>query len=417
MQQGKRLHGGVPKAHPVSASEVVLTSLVSIALLALAWWLNLRAGGATGPLMNFFYLPVLIVAVRLRVVEAVVAAAVAGIVAGPLTPLDVGTGDPQTPESWLLRFAFFLLTAAVVAVLARMSMTEIAEMLELRKAAREVRAALAHRQFRLHYQPLFELRTGRLAGAEALIRWDHPKRGLVPPAEFIPAAEANGMIIPLGRWVAQEVVRQAARWHRRIPGEQGFAVAFNLSAAQLHDLELPGIIADALTASALPAAAIHVEITETAVVDNFTEAVARVDELRGLGIRVAIDDFGTGQSSLAYLQQFHADVLKVDRAFVQDIGHVRGQALVAGIVRLANDLGALTVAEGIETEDQADLMRIMGCDLGQGYYYARPAPAKAIDRILALAQVPTQITPDSTGVLPPPAQSAVRSPGETEGLL
>lgn len=381
-------------------------------LLWIAWQANTAANGPHGPLMNLFYLPVLIAAARLPAIACLLVTTGAAIAAGPLLPQDATLGISQTPRQWLIRYGFFLVVAATVFGLAQNRPYELREFASRRRSHREIAGGIEREEFFLEYQPLFELKTGRLAGVEALVRWRHPQRGILPPADFVPGAEQSGAIVSLGAWVVREAIGQAAKWQRVGADRGSLSVAFNVSAAQLADGGLAPLILTSLEAQDLDARAIHVEITETAVVDNFASAVRFVDELRSSGVHVAIDDFGTGQSSLAYLQQFHVDVLKVDRAFVQDIGHVRGQALVAGIVRLANDLGATTVAEGIETEDQADLMRSMGCDLGQGYYYARPGPPEMIERLMPLIAEPTLIEPDNSGALLAPSDARRRYASE-----
>jgi len=241
----------------------------------------------------------------------------------------------------------------------------------------DLRAALERDALRLEYQPIFCLATERLVGVEALVRWDHPERGLVSPGTFIPIAEASGLILPLGRWVLGEACREAARW--RDAGQGAPYVAVNLSGRQLQDPQLVADVARTLATTGLAPEALLLEITEGAVMHDTAASLRRLHELKALGVRLAIDDFGTGFSSLAYLQRFPVDVLKVDRLFVDGVADGgNSAALVRAIVTLGDTLGLRTVAEGIETEAQRAALRALGCALGQGNLLARPLPAAAL---------------------------------------
>lgn len=364
-----------------------LTLVVVVLLLALAWVLTYSSGGTKGVLPHLFYVPIVLAATRFGSVGAVVGGVAAGLAAGPLMPLDVVQGIAQAPQNWAIRLGFFVAIGLTVALLSTSSISALSDMVTTRRNASELQRALDAGEFYLDYQPLFELSTGRFVGVEALVRWLHPTRGLVSPAEFIPAAEESGLIVPLGRWVVTEAIRQAARWRSRLPVGSPFSMAVNVSAVQLCDDGLGPLILANLARYGVPPHTLHLELTETAVVDHIDEAIEFVGAMRGHGMLVAIDDFGTGQSSLAYLHNFHADILKIDRVFVQSTSP-RGAALAAGIVKMAADLHAVTVAEGIETEEQADMVRSLGCNVGQGFYYCRPSPVAGIDRLLQLASVP-----------------------------
>jgi diguanylate cyclase (GGDEF)-like protein/PAS domain S-box-containing protein len=243
----------------------------------------------------------------------------------------------------------------------------------------DLQRALDEGQFRVWYQPIVELTTGRITGVEALVRWQHPTRGLVAPDQFIRAAEDTGMIVPIGRWVLREACRQASEWRAHEP----LTVSVNLSARQCQH---PGLIQDvsaALADSGLPASALKLEITETVAMDAGSTSIPTLQALRGLGVRLAIDDFGTGYSSLAYIKRFPVDTLKVDRSFVGGVDQdAQDSAIVRSVVALARTLGLTVTAEGIETQDQLEVLRSLACDEGQGYLFQRPQPAEVIGDLL-----------------------------------
>jgi diguanylate cyclase (GGDEF)-like protein/PAS domain S-box-containing protein len=263
----------------------------------------------------------------------------------------------------------------------------------------DLRAALAAGAaacpFQLLYQPIHALhpagRSPRLEGAEALVRWRHPERGLVSPAEFIPLAEETGLVVPLGRWVLGEAVRQAAAWRAEF-GPEGAAgyVSVNVAAQQLRDDGFVDEVRGVLAGAGLPPECLLLEITETALVHDTADTLARLGALRALGVRLAVDDFGTGYSSLGYLQRFPIDVLKIDRVFVDGLRRGGSDAALARtIVALGGSLGLRTVAEGVETAEQADALRAMGCPSAQGFLFARPlAPEAFAERLRAAAAAP-----------------------------
>jgi diguanylate cyclase (GGDEF)-like protein/PAS domain S-box-containing protein len=244
----------------------------------------------------------------------------------------------------------------------------------------DIRRALTTGEFSLDYQPILDLRQGSVVGVEALLRWNHPTRGWVPPAEVIPVAEESGLIVPLGRWILEEACRQVARWRRA-----GFELelAVNLSARQLAAPGLVDAVASVLRSAALPASALTLEITENVLVDTEDRTLGKLVLLREIGVRLAIDDFGTGYSSLSYLQRLPVDVLKIDRSYVAGVG-VKPEltSLTSTIIRLGQDLGLCVVAEGIEEVAQRDQLIEMGCDHGQGYLFARPLHAEDVVRML-----------------------------------
>ena len=245
----------------------------------------------------------------------------------------------------------------------------------------ELRKALRRDELRLHYQPLFDLESGRLMGVEALVRWQSHEFGLVPPSDFIPLAEETGLIIPLGEWVLREACRQAVRW-RAICGEH-FHMAVNLSARQFTAPDLAGSVGRILGETGLPPSALLLEITESVTLGNEEGNLAELRKLRGLGIRLALDDFGTGNSSLGYLKRFPIEVLKLDQSFVRDVAHNPHDAAVArATIQLANTLGLRVVAEGVENEAQLEWLRAESCLLIQGYLFSQPLDVPACEQLL-----------------------------------
>jgi diguanylate cyclase (GGDEF)-like protein/PAS domain S-box-containing protein len=258
----------------------------------------------------------------------------------------------------------------------------IIERLELES---DLRHALTRDQLYLVYQPVIDLPTGRLAGAEALLRWQHPTRGLVSPADFVPVAEATGMIVPIGEWVLRQACRDARRWDD-VPGGSELAVSVNLSGRQLQTSELSSVVPEALLDAGLAAERLTLEMTESVMIDRSPETLALLHELRGLGVRLAVDDFGTGYSSLSYLHRFPVDAVKIDRSFVERLsGEADETSLVESIVRIGQGLRVATVAEGIEDETQLEALRRLGCDKGQGYLFARPMSAADFERYIVEA--------------------------------
>ena len=252
----------------------------------------------------------------------------------------------------------------------------------------DLRAGLAQHQFLLVYQPIIELGTGAIYKAEALIRWQHPTRGLISPAAFIPIAEASGLIIDIGNWVFMQAATQAKRWRASV--HPNFQISINKSPAQFHHISAAhGAWLDHLKALGLPGAAIAVEITEGLLLDANSAVTVRLLELRDAGIQVSLDDFGTGYSSLSYLQKFEIDYIKIDQSFVRHL--VAGStdlALCKAIIVMAHELGMKVIAEGIETTGQRDLLVAAGCDFGQGYLFARPMPATDLEAFVAQYAAP-----------------------------
>jgi EAL domain-containing protein (putative c-di-GMP-specific phosphodiesterase class I) len=239
-----------------------------------------------------------------------------------------------------------------------------------------LRRALEREQLQLYYQPLVELRTGRVTGAEALLRWRHPEFGTVSPVEFIPVAEASGLVGAIGEWVLRTAVKQLKAWFDS--GLPRFSLAVNLSAMQFRHVHLPDLITEILESSQMPAEYLELELTEGAAMEDPLRAIAVMDDLHARGIRMSIDDFGTGYSSLSYLKRFHVYKLKIDQSFVRDItDDPEDKAIVSAIIHMASSLGLQTIAEGVETEGQLAFLRQQDCDEAQGYLFSRPlAPAQ-----------------------------------------
>jgi diguanylate cyclase (GGDEF)-like protein/PAS domain S-box-containing protein len=249
----------------------------------------------------------------------------------------------------------------------------------------ELRQALAHGEFVVHYMPLVALDSERIVGFEALLRWQHPERGLLFPDAFIPLAEETGLIVPIGAWVLAQACADAARWPDPI------AVAVNLSAVQLREGRLAQGVTAALANAGLPAERLELEITESVLLDDNETVLAELHALRALGVRVALDDFGTGYSSLRYLRQFPFDKIKLDRSFVRDISNEPDAlAIVRAVAGLGRSLGITTLAEGVETIAQRDLLRAEGYIEAQGYHYGRPADRDAIGALLCHADLAAQ---------------------------
>ena len=238
----------------------------------------------------------------------------------------------------------------------------------------ELARALTERQFLLHYQPIIELHSGYLLGVEALIRWKHPKRGLLGPSEFIGVAEESGQIVQLGRWVLAQACREVRVWQARLPEGRQVRVGVNVSAMQLSQSDICADVSKALELSGIDPGCLVIELTESVLMQNTDEVLAKLTQLKKLGVRIAIDDFGTGYSSLSYLHRFPIDILKIDRSFVEQLGKVEaGAGLARSIITLGETLGLEVVAEGIELEHQQRELIELGCVAGQGYFYSKPA--------------------------------------------
>ncbi|MGH2956342.1 MAG: putative bifunctional diguanylate cyclase/phosphodiesterase [Solirubrobacterales bacterium] len=258
-----------------------------------------------------------------------------------------------------------------------------AALVERLELEHDLREALERPEFRLHYQPIVSLETGAIPAVEALVRWQHPERGLIAPGYFIGLAEQTGLIVPIGRWVLEEACRQAAAWRREVETARSLTMMVNLSVKQLED---PGLLRDveaALESSGLDPDGLLLEITESVIVED-EAAIETMKEIRALGIRMGIDDFGTKYSSLSYLRRLPLDVLKIDREFIGDITSGSPEsALIQAIVAMSHSMGLTPIAEGVERPHQEEELRRIGCNLAQGYLFAKPAPPQQVGELIA----------------------------------
>jgi EAL domain-containing protein (putative c-di-GMP-specific phosphodiesterase class I) len=242
------------------------------------------------------------------------------------------------------------------------------------RTGNELHRALERGELRLHYQPIVSLEAGRITGFEALVRWQHPQRGLVQPDDFVGLAEETGLVVPIGSWVLEEACRQAAQWRDR--GSE-LSISVNLSPRQLAEPGLTDDVARVLHLTGIDPEVLWLEITESTLMRDAETAVRTLGSLRALGVGLAVDDFGTGYSSMSYLKRFPVQALKVDRTFVDGLGRdPEDSAICTAVVTLAHALGLRAVAEGVETAEQLAELRTLGCELAQGYLFGRPAPAE-----------------------------------------
>ena len=245
----------------------------------------------------------------------------------------------------------------------------------------DLRQAIRRNELLLHFQPQWSLLTKGILGVEALLRWQHPTMGLIPPAEFIRIAEATGQIVDIGEWVLRQALSELKRW--MADGIAPLIMSVNLSAVQFRREHLPDMVCNLLQELQVSPHLLQLELTESAMMQDPQHAVGVLSELHSRGIAMAIDDFGTGYSSLAYLKSFRAAQLKIDQTFVRDLAQdADTRAIVAAIVRLSRDLGIQTIAEGVETKAQLTLLDQLGCDAVQGYYLSRPIPAAELLTLL-----------------------------------
>jgi diguanylate cyclase (GGDEF)-like protein len=243
----------------------------------------------------------------------------------------------------------------------------------------DLRRAIEQEEFVVHYQSVVDLQTGELWGMEALVRWDHPERGLLTPSEFVPVAEETGLVIPMGEQILRESCFRAKEWQEENPRIPPLVMSVNLSASQLSRLNLADTVERVLRETGLEGSRLILDVTETVYVKVLADNTAMLDRLRGLGVRFSIDDFGTGYSSLSYLRRLPADAIKIDQYFVRGLGeNVEDKAVVRMIIELAHTLGLEVIAEGVETEEQATLLKEMGCNFAQGYHFSKPFPPEAV---------------------------------------
>jgi EAL domain-containing protein (putative c-di-GMP-specific phosphodiesterase class I) len=259
--------------------------------------------------------------------------------------------------------------------------------------------ALERGELALHYQPQFDLRTGALAGVEALLRWNHPQLGLVPPASFLPIAEHNGLIVPIGAWTLRTACRQARELERAGLGR--LRVAVNVSGLQFAHPGFTELVVGAVEEAGIEPNLLELELTESMVMRELDESAPRMSKLRALGVRISLDDFGAGYSSLGNLQRLPIDCLKINQSFVRELGdHAKTPLLVESIVALAQGLGVWATAGGVESQTQLNVLQATGCDGAQGYLFGRPLPAEEL--LSSILRSPTNGRPRSFVIMPPP---------------
>ena len=337
----------------------------------------IHVGGAPHPFVHLYYVPIIFAATRLGWRSAVVTAAPAGLLAGPLGALLFGLPTPPD-SSWVVREVMYVVIGLLVATLSRQASRSITSTLRDAVQARRLRHALDHAALEVHYQPIVDLGSDAVVGVEALCRWQDSAGVNVPPSVFIPLAERTGVILGVGRFVLRETTRQCAAWAAL--GLDHLVANVNVSAEQLSDPAFLSDVSAALADSGLRPGQLCLEITETTIIRNPEAALATVSAAHSLGILIALDDFGTGHSSLAYLKDFPIDVIKIDRSFVAEMDHdAKCSTLVLAIIEMARALGATSIAEGIERQSQLDSLRTLGCEGGQGFLLGRPGPAPAPD--------------------------------------
>jgi EAL domain-containing protein (putative c-di-GMP-specific phosphodiesterase class I) len=365
-----RLHG--PKAAPLLSVLLFAGAILAVTVLVAV------TGGAPNTWVHLYYIPILYVAVRHGARAAVGAGIVAGLAAGPWMASSLDGLSHQAMDSWLVRMAIFVAVGVAGAWLAREQPRPLGTIVRDIALARGLRAAIKHDHLRVHYQPLIDLTDGDVVGFEALCRWNDGKQRPVPPALFIPEAERSGVITALGKQVLRQVVDQAHNWIDA--GHGGLLGTVNVSGVQLSDPAFLDYLTEIVCQHANHDFRLCIEITETAIIADPEQALATLHAARELGVTIALDDFGTGASSLAYLARFPIDIIKIDQSFVASLGlDPKSHTLVRAMVQMAHSLGALTIAEGIETGEQLKTLRAIGCTMGQGYYLGRPGEAISVD--------------------------------------
>jgi diguanylate cyclase (GGDEF)-like protein len=284
-------------------------------------------------------------------------------------------------------------------------------------AERRLHQALEQGEFRLHFQPIVALRSGRMVGVESLLRWDDPERGVVAPGDFLGALEDSGLIVPVGRWVFEEACRMAARWAGMSrAGDAPLRVTMNVSPRQLGQSDFVEELAEAISTAGVDPALIHLELTETALVTDARAAWTALSAAKDLGVGLALDDFGTGYSPLSHLRNFDLDLLKLDGSFVRNIGaRTADDTIVRHVIALAHDLGIATLGEGVRGQQHVDRLLELGCELGQGNHFAEPLPATMIDGLLLRRQEVADASP--VDLPAPPELDLGPDDGPTAGVV
>ncbi len=376
-----------------------LTSLATIGLGLLASWLCVYAAGGAGALVpHLYYLPILFAATRFGPFIALVTGISATLLAGPMTPEFVATGQAQETFQWLTRGAFFVGIGQLSAWLLAPSIRPITDELHALQIEHRIRNALDRNEFHMVYQPIFSISGGRYVGVEALIRWEHPVHGNIPPDEFMGVAEETDLIHDITDFVLDQACRAASEWRRAAlaQGQPPLHVAVNLSARDMERPDLARTVETILARHQLPAELLHLELTESVLAFEGTGFQLR--QLKKLGITLSIDDFGTGYSSLSYLDRFPFDIIKIDRSLISNLGPTpSSQSLARGMIALSSSLEKLTIAEGIETREQLAIARDIGFDLVQGFLFSHPRPPGEIPALVMTSADPLSSPAESAG--------------------
>ncbi|HET7388175.1 MAG TPA: EAL domain-containing protein [Nocardioidaceae bacterium] len=353
--------------------------------LGVAWLASYIAGGSHTALPHLFYVPIVLAAVRFSWAGAVGSAVGAGVLAGPLLPADVAAGSDQPLGGWLLRLVIFVGIGLFVAWLARDSSESIPRAFQDAVLSGRLLQGIERGEVHVVYQPIVDMKTGRITAVEALARWTQPRHGEVSPGEFIPVAERTGAVAALDRFVLKEAVNQVQCWSTP---SAPLKVSVNVSATRFAQDDLVENVEAALTRSGLPGGQLQLEITESALIHDVSSAAAQIARVRALGVRVAVDDFGAGHASLSYLDSFAIDTVKIDRSLTSRVvAEPRTARLVSGIIHLFASIDLEVVGEGIETAEDYVHMQSLGCLLGQGFYIGRPVPAEEMaDKVLQSAE-------------------------------
>jgi EAL domain-containing protein (putative c-di-GMP-specific phosphodiesterase class I) len=369
------------------SSAAAAVALILVALAA-SWGIATVVGGAAVVAPHWFYVPIMFAAIRFGPLGALVTGVTAAVLAGPLLPAMTSTMAAQPASDWVTRGSFFVAIGLILAFSLRRPSLAWSSAVQNLRTERALQRGLNRGELEVHYQSIVDIggRQQRVSGAEALVRWRHPKHGLVLPGHFIPLAEDNGLIHDIGDLVLSEACQQLVRWIE-LSGRRRFGLAVNLSARQLVDEDLIERVKRCFTATGVDPACVSFEITETAVMADIDASITQLGALKQLGTRIAIDDFGTGYSSLAYVHQLPVDAVKIDRTFTNRMANDPATAaLVDNIIRLTHTLGLDAVAEGVETLEQLVLLKTMDCDYAQGFHLDRPGPPEHITSALEVQQ-------------------------------
>ena len=359
--------------------------LLITAGLAGSWLATHVPGGADTVVPHWYYLPIVFAAARFGPLAALLVALVSGLLAGPLTLVNVADSTAQETARWLSRTAFFVVIGQFMAGLVSPALPNAIDELRRRRHVRAVGHGLANGEFYCVYQPIVDLATAQPVGVEALVRWRHPRLGELAPGAFLPAAEHTDVMHELGGFVLDTACRQAAAWNA-LCGQHGWPrlqLNVNLSGRELEAPDLIDRVRPSLETNHLRPAQLCLEITESVLIDDVDACVRQLTALQSLGVQLAVDDFGTGYSSLSAVHRFPLDVLKVDRSFIEALGNGgQSEAICGGIVLFARTVGLTTVAEGIETPAQHQAAVDCGYDHAQGYHYDRPMSGHDVTHLL-----------------------------------